>query len=168
MDLLVSNNLIHSIPDIFRLTQEALLPLKKSGEVWAGNLITAIAERRTADLWRCIHGLGIPQVGAAAAKDLAANSRSLDVLLGAGERDLLGIEGIGEKTARAIIDWCAAEPHRGRAIFSQQGSPPLRPRAQSSASIAPFSGKTFVLTGTLPTLTREEATALIETAGGRE
>src|SRR6185436_8924186 len=65
--LLLEKKLIATIPDIYRLRLEDLLPLKKSGEVWAGNLIAAIQASRTADLWRVIYGLGIPQVGAAAA-----------------------------------------------------------------------------------------------------
>ncbi|MBM3854711.1 MAG: NAD-dependent DNA ligase LigA, partial [Verrucomicrobia bacterium] len=78
--LLLERGLIRRIPDIFRLQLADLLPLKKAGEVWAGNLIAAIAARRTADLWRVINGLGIPQVGAAAAKDLARTFRSLEAL----------------------------------------------------------------------------------------
>lgn len=168
VDLLVSNNLIRSLPDLFRLRIEALLPLKKSGEVWAANLVGAIAARRNADLWRVIHGLGIPQVGAAAAKDLATRFRSLDGLLAAGERELLEIGGIGEKTAQCIVEWCAVQANRELVQELQEaGLHPAPPPAPAPGTAAPFSGKTVVLTGTLPTLTREEATALIEGAGGK-
>ena len=162
--LLLEKQLIRTIPDIFRLKVEDLLPLKKSGEVWAGNLIAGIAARRTADLWRVMHGLGIPQVGAAAAKDLAATFRSLDALAAATDDELLRVEGFGEKTAAAVRAWFAAPANRHLVHELQAaGVQPTPPVAASSA----LSGKTFVLTGTLPTLSREEATAKIEAAGGK-
>jgi DNA ligase (NAD+) len=162
--LLLERGLIKSIPDIFRLKVEDLLPLKKSGEVWARNLIAGIDARRKADLWRVINGLGLPQVGSAAAKDLARSFRSLEALLGASAEELLRIEGFGEKTAAAVRAWLA-EPANRELVSALQaaGLEPTPPAAASSA----LAGKTFVLTGTLPTLTREEAAAKIEAAGGK-
>ena len=162
--LLLEKELIKSVPDIFRLKVEHLLPLKKSGEVWAGNLIAGINERRQADLWRVINGLGIPQVGSAAAKDLARTFRSLDALLDAKPDDLLRIGGFGEKTATALGAWLA-EPANRELIRDLQaaGVRPTPPVASSNA----LAGKSFVLTGTLPTLSREEAGAKIEAAGGK-
>ncbi|HVU32439.1 MAG TPA: NAD-dependent DNA ligase LigA [Opitutaceae bacterium] len=164
VDLLLRRGLIGTIPDIFRLQVSDLLPLKKSGEVWAGNLIEGIQARRDADLWRVINGLGIPQVGAAAAKDLARTFRSLPALAGAGEADLLRIEGFGEKTAAAVRAWFA-QPENVELIrtLDAVGLRPTPPAAGGSA----LAGKTFVLTGTLPTLSREDATARIEAAGGK-
>ncbi|MBI4624417.1 MAG: NAD-dependent DNA ligase LigA [Verrucomicrobia bacterium] len=162
--LLLEKGLIKSISDIFRLKLEDLLPLKKSGEVWAGNLIAGIDARRDADLWRVINGLGIPQVGAAAAKDLARTFRSLEALAAADEADLLRIDGFGEKTAAAVRAWFADPANRALLCELQAaGVKPAPPAAASSA----LAGKTFVLTGTLPTLTREDATARIEAAGGK-
>lgn len=162
--LLLERKLIKTVPDIFRLKKEDLLPLKKSGEVWAGNLIAGIEARRTADLWRVINGLGIPQVGAAAAKDLARTFRSLDALADATEDDLHRVGGFGEKTAKAVRAWFAEESNRElvRDLLAA-GVTPTAPAAASSA----LAGKTFVLTGTLPTLSREEAAAKIEAAGGK-
>jgi DNA ligase (NAD+) len=162
--LLLEKQLIATIPDIYRLKLEDLLPLKKSGEIWAGNLITAIAASRAADLWRVIFGLGIPQVGAAAAKDLARTFRSLDALADAPEAELLRIEGFGEKTAAALRAWFAEPSNRALVRELQAvGLTPTPPAATGSA----LAGKTFVLTGTLPTLTREAAAAKIEAAGGK-
>lgn len=164
VDLLLKKDLIKSIPDIFRLKVEQLLPLKKSGEVWARNLIAGIDARRSADLWRVIHGLGIPQVGSAAAKDLARTFRSLDALVGATENDLVRIGGFGEKTATSVREWFSDPVNRSLVQELQAaGVQPAPPSASSSA----FAGKTFVLTGTLPTLSREDATAKIESAGGK-
>jgi DNA ligase (NAD+) len=162
--LLLEKGLIKTVADIYRLKMEDLLPLKKSGEVWAGNLIRGIEGSRRADLWRVIHGLGIPQVGAAAAKDLARTFRSLEALTTATELDLLRIEGFGEKTAKAVLAWLA-EP-ANRALIQDLSSAGVTPTAPAAAS-GTLAGKTFVITGTLPTLSREAATAKIEAAGGK-
>jgi DNA ligase (NAD+) len=164
VDLLLRHGLIKSIPDIFRLKREDLLPLKKSGEIWAANLIAGIEARRRADLWRVINGLGIPQVGAAAAKDLARTFRSLGALADATEPELLRIDGFGEKTAAAVCAWFADASNRELIRdLESAGVQPTPPAATGGA----LTGKTFVLTGTLPTLTREAATAMIEAAGGK-
>ncbi|HEY9250231.1 MAG TPA: NAD-dependent DNA ligase LigA [Rariglobus sp.] len=166
VDLLLSRGLIKTIPDIFRLKVEDLLPLKKSGEVWAGNLINGIAARKTADLWRVIHGLGIPQVGAASAKDLARRFRSLDALAAASLNDLVQIEGFGEKTAEAVRTWFNDETNRALVADLQAAGLAPTPPVEGPAGGA-LAGKTVVLTGTLPTLTREQATEKIEAAGGK-
>jgi DNA ligase (NAD+) len=166
VDLLLTKSLIKTIPDIFRLKVEDLLPLKKSGEVWATNLINGIAARKTADLWRVIHGLGIPQVGAASAKDLARRFRSLDALAGASLNDLVQIDGFGEKTAEAVRTWFGDETNRAMVADMQAAGVAPTPPAEAAAG-AVLAGKTVVLTGTLPTLSREEATAMIEAAGGK-
>jgi DNA ligase (NAD+) len=164
VDLLLKKGLIKTIPDIFRLKVEDLLPLKKSGEVWARNLIAGIEARRTADLWRVIHGLGIPQVGSAAAKDLARTFRSLEALAEAPEADLVRIGGFGEKTANAVRRWFADPDNR--ALVRDLQAAGIRPEPPAAASNA-LAGKTFVLTGTLPTLSREAASEKIEAAGGK-
>jgi DNA ligase (NAD+) len=164
VDLLLRRGLIKAIPDIFRLKVEYLLPLKKSGEVWAANLIAGIEARRRADLWRFINGLGIPQVGAAAAKDLARTFRSFEALASAPEADLVRIAGFGEKTAGAVRAWFNQPANRMLLEdLIAAGVEPTPPAAATGA----FVGKTFVLTGTLPTLSREDATAKIEAAGGK-
>jgi DNA ligase (NAD+) len=164
--LLVDRGLVRSLPDIFKLRIDDLLPLRKSGEVWAGNLIAAIEARRKVELWRVLHGLGIPQVGAAAAKDLAIRFRSLEAIADCSEADLLSVGGIGERTAVLIRGWFS-DPDNGRLLSELRavGIEPAAPAAPGAA--APLSGKTIVLTGTLPTLSREEAAALIEAAGGK-
>jgi DNA ligase (NAD+) len=164
--LLIERGLVKTIPDIFRLKIEDLLPLKKSGEVWAGNLVAAIAARKNADLWRVLNGLGIPQVGAAASKDLAQRFRSLDAIGGASEADLLNVGGFGERTVGLLRAWFAQPANQALlADLRVAGLEPTPPAAAGAS--APLAGKTLVLTGTLPTLSREDATALIEAAGGK-
>jgi DNA ligase (NAD+) len=166
VDLLLKRGLIKTIPDLFRLAVDDLLPLKKSGEVWATNLVNGIAARRTADLWRVIHGLGIPQVGAASAKDLARRFRSLDALASASLNELVQIEGFGEKTAEAVRTWFNDVSNRARVADLQAAGLAPTPPAEAAAG-AVLAGKTVVLTGTLPTLSREQATEKIEAAGGK-
>jgi DNA ligase (NAD+) len=164
--LLIERGLVKTIPDIFRLKLQDLLPLKKSGEVWAGNLIAAIAARCNADLWRVLNGLGIPQVGAAASKDLAQRFRSLDAIGAASEADLLNVGGFGERTVGLLRDWFAQPANRALLVELRAVGLEPTPPAAAGAS-APLAGKTLVLTGTLPTLSREAATELIEKAGGK-
>ena len=164
--LLIERGLVKTIPDIFRLKLEDLLPLKKSGEVWAGNLIAAIAARKHADLWRVLNGLGIPQVGAAASKDLAQRFRSLDAIAAASEADLLNVGGFGERTVGLLRAWFAQPANQ--TLLAELRAVGLEPTPPAAAGTgAPLAGKTLVLTGTLPTLSREAATELIEQAGGK-
>jgi DNA ligase (NAD+) len=167
VDTLVEKGWVKSIPDLYRLQRDDLLLLGKSVEKSTDNLLAAIEASKHAELWRFINGLGIPHVGASAAKDLAGKFGSLEALAEARRDDLLAIAGIGETMADAIIAHFN-EP-RNRALVSQLltlGVTPAAP-ARPAGGAGQLSGRTFVLTGTLPMLSREEATAKIEAAGGK-
>jgi DNA ligase (NAD+) len=168
VDVLVEQGWVKSIPDIYRLRREDLLTLGKSVEKSTDKLLEAIEASKTAELWRFIHGLGIPHVGAAAAKDLARRFRGLAALAAARREDFIQnkesvIGGIGETMAVAILAFFA-EPRNQHVVreLLAVGLQPVVPAAGSA-----LAGKTFVLTGTLPTLTRDDATARIEGAGGK-
>jgi DNA ligase (NAD+) len=167
VDTLVEKGWVKSLADLYRLRRDDLLTLGKSVEKSTDNLLAAIEASKRAELWRFINGLGITHVGAAAAKDLAQRFGSLEALVEAPRDALLAIEGIGETMADAILAHFNAP--RNRALISRLltlGVAPTAP-ARPAAGAAPLADKTFVLTGTLPTMTREEATARIEGAGGR-
>jgi DNA ligase (NAD+) len=168
VDTLVEKGWVRSVTDIYRLRlrRDDLLTLGKSVEKSTDNLLAAIEASKRVELWRFINGLGITHVGVAAAKDLARKFGSLEALAEAKRDDLLAIEGIGETMADAIITYFN-EP-KNRTLVSRLftlGVAPLAPARPAVGSA--LAGKTFVLTGTLPKLTREQATEMIEAAGGK-
>ncbi|HEY1847668.1 MAG TPA: NAD-dependent DNA ligase LigA [Opitutaceae bacterium] len=173
VDTVVEKGWVRGIADIYRLKRDDLLGLGKSVEKSSDNLLAAIEGSKKAELWRFIHGLGIPHVGAAAAKDLAGRFRSLEALSESRHSDYLGpkkeslIPGIGETMAEAIVGHFNQPVNRTvvRDLL-RAGVEPAAPAA-AVAGEGPLSGKTLVLTGTLPSMTREEAAARIEAAGGR-
>jgi len=174
VDSVVAQGWVKSVADVYRLRREDLLTLGKKVEKSTDNLLQAIEASKHAELWRFIHGLGITHVGVAAAKDLAAHFGSLEALAESKFADFIGekkasrIEGIGETMAQAILDHF--QQPRNRLLVDALhtlGVKPTAPAARPDSGPGSLEGKTFVLTGTLPTLTREAAVARIEAAGGR-
>src|SRR5262245_39587855 len=133
----------------------------------ATNVVAAIDKSKKTSLARFIYALGIRHVGEATAKDLAAHFGSLDALMDADEAALLGVRDVGPVLAQAIVDFFA-EPHNREVIAALRKAGVDFPEgAAHRASSGAVSGLTFVLTGALPSLTREDATALIEGDGGK-
>ena len=173
VDVLVEKGWVRGVADIYRLKRDNLLTLGKSVEKSTDNLLAAIESSKRADLWRFIHGLGIAHVGAAAAKDLAARFGGLEALSQARHGDFIGegkesrIAGIGETMAEAIIGHF--NQPRNRTLVRGLVKVGVSPRAPAAAApgSGPLAGKTFVLTGTLPAMTRDDASARIEAAGGK-
>lgn len=174
IDELVTRGWVKELPDIFQLRRDDLLTLGKDRAKSTDNLLAAIETSKRTELWRVIHGLGIPHVGVAAAKDLAAHFRDLEKLAEAKVEDFIAgketvIAGIGEVMARAIVGFFNEPRNRALVVdLLRAGVQPVAPaKREAGAQNALFVGKTFVLTGTLPTLTRDDATAKIEAAGGK-
>jgi DNA ligase (NAD+) len=166
---LVRHRLVHDIADLYSLTRDRLLTLERMGPKSAANFIEAIQASKSRELWRLIFGLGILHVGAGVAKSLARSFRDLDQIAAASVEELTQTEDVGEVIARSVHQWFG-NPRNQRLIerlraaglnFKSAASP-----APSVASAA-VAGRTFVLTGTLPNLKREEAAAQIEAAGGK-
>jgi DNA ligase (NAD+) len=168
------DGLIHAPADIFRLTEEQLLPRKKKGDVWAANLLQAINEKRAPDPVRFLFGLGIRHVGAITARDLlrvfGTVERIAEVATAANEdpqarAEIEAISGVGPAVAQALIDFFA-EPHNQVAwadlLTEVQPLPFVNEVRQSEVS-----GKTVVFTGTLETMSRDEAKAQAEQLGAR-
>jgi DNA ligase (NAD+) len=165
---LVETGLVRDIADLYGLHAADLLALEKFAEKSANNLVEAIARSRDADLWRFIHGLGIPLIGAEAAKLLATTFGSMGVLMQARPDALNSIEGIGPKMTESIIQYFeeSTNADRIRRLYQEAGLN-MESRIQQPTGEGSLSGKTFVLTGTLPNWTRDQAKARIEAAGGK-
>lgn len=166
VEQLVDRGLVKDIADLYALTKEQLLELDKFAEKSAQNLVDALEASKQRALWQLIHGLGIPHVGKQSAKDLEAHFETLDHIAQASEEDLEEVDGIGSIMAQSIHAWFSDSTNE--VLINSLRDFGLNYNAQrSTQSSGKLSGKVLVLTGTLPTLTRSEATDLIEQAGGR-
>ena len=167
VDQLVDAGIVHTPADIYKLGLPKLAALERMADKSAANVINAIEQSKNTTLARFIFALGIRHVGEATARDLAHHFGSLDALMDADEAALLDVNDVGPVLAVAIARFLK-EPHnresieqlRAAGVHWTEGAP-------QRAATGPFHGLTFVLTGTLPTLSREEAKALIEDAGGK-
>lgn len=168
VEALLSRGLVKNLADLYDLQEQQLIELDRMGKKSASKIISNIEASRKRPLNRVLNGLGIPFVGERTAQILAAHFGSLDMLAKASEIELQKAQEIGPKVAASIRQFFA-EAHnlelieRLRAAGLQFTYDGPKPEAQGG----PLSGKTFVLTGTLPTLKREEAKERIEEAGGK-
>jgi DNA ligase (NAD+) len=183
VDQLIDRGLVKDVADLYRLEASQLEQLvvapkdakserarpRKLGKVGA-NLVAEIDRSRNNDLWRLIHGLGLRHVGERAATALARGFARLETLAAANVDELQHVPEIGPVVAQSVADWFA-EPHN-RALVERLGEAGVRTEASDAELAAspgegPFAGKTFVLTGILESMTREEATEAIERMGGK-
>ncbi|HEV7839832.1 MAG TPA: NAD-dependent DNA ligase LigA, partial [Gemmatimonadaceae bacterium] len=166
IEQLVEVGLVKDPADLYALTRDQLLELEGYADKGADGLIAAIAASRSQPLSRLLGALGIRHVGAIAAQLLAQHFGTLDALMAASADDILNVRGIGATIANGVVAYFS-DP-AGRALVEKlrnRGVSFVEPRAVVAGG--PFSGKTAVITGTLPTLSRAKATAMIEAAGGR-
>jgi DNA ligase (NAD+) len=164
----LSEGLISSMADIYELTAERLAELEGFGEVSAGNLMAAIDGSKQQPFMRVLYGLGIPGIGYVNARAIADHFRSMDALLAAGAEQVEEVPGIGPVLARTIAQ--TLEEERTRELIERLRAHGLKMEAEGPAPGAaggPLAGKTLVLTGTLPNLSREQATERVEAAGGK-
>ena len=155
--------------DLYTLNKDNFLELDKFKEKSASNLYQAIEASKSQALWRLIHGIGIPNVGKQAAKDLESHFNSLERLQSASYSDLIQIDGIGSTMAESICNWFdQTENQHMLAEFKRHGlnleSTASQSQDQGRGNLA---GKTFVITGKLSSMSREEAAEQIEQAGGK-
>jgi DNA ligase (NAD+) len=166
--LLVKSNLVCDVADLYELKLEAVVALERMGEKSAKNFLDALAASKSRDLWRLLFGLGILHVGAGVAKSLARHFPTLDDIFAARAEQLTEADDIGDVIAQNLVNWHSDV--RNQKLIERLREAGLNFKSelyQPAAKAGPFAGKTFVLTGTLPTLTREEATAKIEALGGK-
>jgi DNA ligase (NAD+) len=168
VDQLVDAGLVRTPADLFRLGLGTLANLERMAEKSAAKVVAAIDKARHTTLERLIFALGVRHVGESTARDLAAHFGSLDKLMEADEAQLLEVPGVGPVVAASIVRFFA-EPHNREAIeqLRAAGVTWKESKPQPARAAGPLAGKTVVLTGTLPSLTRDEAAELIRAAGGR-
>ena len=166
MKLLTETGLVKSPADLYTLDKEQLMVLDRFAEKSADNLISAIAASKEAGLDRLIHALGIRNIGRRAAVLLCERFGDMDSLLAAGKDDVAAIDGFGEVMAESVVT-ALGEPHMRDLIAKLKAAGVDMTYTKQSTGDDRFAGLTFVLTGTLPTMKRDEAKALIESFGGK-
>ncbi|MBS0437354.1 MAG: NAD-dependent DNA ligase LigA [Proteobacteria bacterium] len=169
VDQLVDGGLIRTLPELYTLGLAKLAALDRMAEKSAANLVAALEKSKHTTLARFLYALGIRQVGEATAKDLARHFGALDRVMDASVEQLLEVNDVGPIVAQSIRTFFE-QPHN-REVVEQLRAAGIRwdehEGAAADASPKPLAGKTLVLTGTLPTLSRDEAKELIEAAGGK-
>jgi DNA ligase (NAD+) len=169
VEQLVNAGLIHDVADLYTLRKEDLLALEGFAEKKAENILQAIDGSRLQSLSRLITALGIRGVGEVVAADLSKNYRDLDSLALTTADELQLLEGIGPNIAQAIVDWFARPTNKNilRKLKAAEVWPSSLGEVVKSTDIQNLAGLTFVITGSLPTLSRDEAKSLIESVGGK-
>jgi DNA ligase (NAD+) len=165
VDQLVDSGRIKSLADLYSLKVEELAELDRMGQKSAENLVQAIDQARTPTLGRLLFALGIRHVGVTTARDTARHFGSIAAVLDADEEALLAVPDVGPVVAGSIRRFFA-EPHN-REIVAQLREQGVEPAAEAEPQGTSLAGKTFVLTGTLPTWSRDDATRHILAAGGK-
>jgi len=167
VEQLVDGGVIKTLPDLYRLGLSALASLDRMADKSASNLLDALEKSKETTLARFLFGLGIRHVGEATARDLAKHFGNLDNILDATIEQLLEVNDVGPVVAQSLRTFFD-QPHNREVVEQLRACGVHWPENEGAPEVPQvLAGKTLVLTGTLPTLTRDEAKALIEAAGGK-
>ncbi|GAB4122404.1 MAG: NAD-dependent DNA ligase LigA [Sideroxydans sp.] len=167
VDQLVDEGIIHSLPDLYRLDVATLAGLDRMAEKSAQNLVGALEKSKHATLNRFLFALGIRHVGETTAKDLARHFGKLDAIINASIEQLLQVPDVGPVVAQSIVDFFA-EAHNKEVVRELRRLGVHWEESEGTAHrVLPLTGKTFVLTGTLPSMSRDEAKAKLEALGAK-
>jgi len=162
---LVERGMVHTPADLYSLSREDWLSLERMGDKSVDNLLGALEASKSTSLKRFIYALGIRLVGEATARALALQFGSVDKLLDASLDDLQAVRDVGPEVAQQIFDFTQTAENRDAVARLLKAG--VRPATEAVQAAGPFAGKTVVLTGSLSTLSREDAKAEIERRGGR-
>ena len=166
IDLLVNEKLIHNIADIYFLKEDQIVPLERMGEKSAGNLIDAIEQSKKQPFHKVLFALGIRYVGEGVAKLLANAFGSIEKLQDATEEDLERVEGIGPRIAESVVRFFK-EKHTRELLRKLEKAGVTLKSEKKKSSAQQLAGRSFVLTGGLDSMTRDEAKEKIESLGGK-
>ncbi len=162
---LLDAGLVQSFADLYTLEEGQLAKLERMGKRSAKNLVNSLEASKSRDLSRLLFALGIRGIGQRSAQLLAQRFGEMDGVMSATAEEIAGIEGYGEIMAQSVVDFFALE--QNRRLIERLKELGLNMRCDTVPAAGTLSGKTFVLTGTLPTLSRSEAKAMIEAVGGK-
>ena len=165
IEQLAQAGLVGTLEHVFTLALEKdrLLELERWGERSTQNLLEQIERSRTPTLARFLNGIGIRHVGETTAKDLAAHFGSLERLQHASAEQLMAVDGVGEEVATAVVDFFSSP--KNQATLRALAAAGVRPQESAGVTAGPLTGRTFVFTGGLATMTRDEAKARVEALG---
>jgi DNA ligase (NAD+) len=166
---LVDQGVVRSVGDLYDLTPEQLASLERMGKKLAEKLVDAIANSKTQPWSRVLYGLGIRHVGSVNAQTLTQQFPTVEQLAGASAANIEGVYGIGPEIAQSVSQWFQVPANQTLIDRLRNAGLQLAAQVETTAKLKsqPLSGKTFVITGTLPTLKRDEAKELIQKAGGK-
>lgn len=165
VELLLNNGRITGISDLYSLKVEDIADLDRMGDKSAKNLINAINASKSRGLEKLLYALGVRQVGEVAAEEIARKMRTVENLFAATYEDFVAISDIGDITARELLEFFSEE--NIKTLIEKLQELGVDTNAKSEERSDKFAGLTFVLTGTLPTMTRDEASAIIKKMGGK-
>lgn len=166
--LLLNEKIIEDVADLYSIKKEDVVNLERMGDKSANNLVKSIKKSKENDLWRLINGLGIKFVGVKGAKILAKNFDSLDSIIKASFEDLINLEEFGEIMAKSVIEFFKEEKNLNVIDKLKNAGVNMNAEDDSNNDIPKiFEGMKIVLTGTLPTLKRNDAKEIIESRGGK-
>jgi len=157
---------VQSVADLYTLGEGQVAKLERMGKRSAKNLVNALEASKSRDLSRLLFALGIRGIGQRSAQLLAQRFGEMDGVMSATAEEIAGIEGYGEIMAQSVVDFFALE--QNRRLIERLKELGLNMRCDTVPAAGTLSGKTFVLTGTLPTLSRSEAKAMIEAVGQKD
>jgi DNA ligase (NAD+) len=160
-------DIVRSIPALYRLTADQLLQLDGFGEISAANAIEAIQASKQIPFARVLYGLNIPDVGWITGRNLALHFGNVATLMDATQEQLVECEGIGPERAEAIVEWFRDDANRALISELQELGLRFETGAEDRPAEGPLTGQTYVITGTLESFTREEAAALLEEQGAK-
>lgn len=165
VDLLLTSGVISGIADLYTLNAEDVSGLERMGDKSAKNLIGAIEASKSRGLERLLYALGVRQVGEVAAEEIARKMRTVENLFASTYEDFIAIPDIGDITAKELLDFFS--DNDTKALIKKLQELGVDTNAKSEERSDKFAGLTFVLTGTLPSMTRDEASAMIKKLGGK-
>ncbi|RDY26619.1 NAD-dependent DNA ligase LigA [Romboutsia weinsteinii] len=166
--LLLNEKIIKDISDLYYINKDDVINLERMGEKSATNLINSLEKSKDNDLWRLINGLGIKFIGVKAAKILANSFKDLDKIINATEPELVNLEEFGETMANSVVEFFKEE--KNLSVIEKLKNAGVNTKSienEDSGIVKVFEGMKIVLTGTLPTLKRNDAKEIIESRGGK-